>query len=462
MTHPHDPGTPGRTPGMTHPQDPRTPGHTPGMTHPHDPDASGRGTDTTGPHPAVDPAAPATDPAAPASAPGAPGTSTALGAAAVWRRARGFLLAFAMLIATGVALAAFNSGENRGALDPRSADPSGSRAVAELLKERGVTTRVVTRTQDAADAAGPGTTLLVTDPDLLAPRQLSALKAAIDLSGGRTVLVSPGRTSLAALAPGVQARPSGSDELRAPSCALPAARAAGSAETGGQYGYRTGDPKATACYPDDGHATLLLLPARPGGDTVLLGSGRILQNEALASEGNASLALQTLGSHPRLVWYLPSPAEAAASGGEAGDKSLFDLIPAGWSWALLQLFLAAVLAALWRARRLGPLVTENLPVVIRASEATEGRARLYRKAGARDRAATVLRAATRERLAALVGVPHTQAHEPAALAPAVSARLSGEPRDVTALLFGTTPSDDAALVALADHLDALEREVRTS
>ncbi len=74
----------------------------------------------------------------------------------------------------------------------------------------------------------------------------------------------------------------------------------------------------------------------------------------------------------------------------------------------------------------------------------------------------MLRAATRERLAALVGVPHTQAHEPAALAPAVSARLSGEPRDVTALLFGTAPSDDAALVALADHLDALEREVRTS
>ncbi|MGW7441155.1 DUF4350 domain-containing protein [Streptomyces sp. NPDC054849] len=426
------------------------------MTPLQDPAAPGRDSGTTGPHPA---SAPASPPEAPAS----PHTSTALGAAAVWRRARGFLLAFGVLIATGVALAAFNSGENRGALDPRSADRSGSRALAELLKERGVTTRVVTRTQDAADAAGPDTTLLVTDPDLLAPSQRSTLKTAIDLSGGRTVLVSPGRTSLTTLAPGVQTRPSGSDELRAPSCALPAARSAGSAETGGRYGYRTGDPKATACYPDDDHATLLLLPAQAGGDTVLLGSARILENEFLAAEGNASLALQTLGSRPQLVWYLPSPAEAAASGGdEDGDKSLIELIPAGWSWAVLQLFLAAALAALWRARRLGPLVTEKLPVVIRASEATEGRARLYRKAGARDRAATVLRAATRERLAALVGVPHTQAHEPAALAPAVSARLSGEPRDVTALLFGTTPSDDAALVALADHLDALEREVRTS
>ncbi len=78
----------------------------------------------------------------------------------------------------------------------------------------------------------------------------------------------------------------------------------------------------------------------------------------------------------------------------------------------------------------------------------------------------MLRAAARERLAALVGVPPARAHEPAALLPAVSTRLTdGQTdgrRDLTALLFGTTPADDAALVALADHLDALEREVRTS
>ncbi|MFJ3832651.1 DUF4350 domain-containing protein [Streptomyces sp. NPDC090046] len=433
MTAPHGPAPTGRAAGTTRPQEPDAPG------------------------PDRDPTTPAT------TTPATPNTSTALGATAIWRRARGLLLALGMLIATGVALAAFNSGENLGALDPRSADRSGSRAVAELLKERGVTTRVVTRTQEAVDAAGPDTTLLVANPELLSPGQLSELKAAIDLSGGRTVLVTPGRTTLTALAPGVQARRAAPGEVREPACALPAARSAGSAETGGRTGYRTDDPKATACYPDGDHATVLLLPAHAGGDTVLLGSGRILENEHLAAQGNASLALHTLGSRPQLVWYLPSPAEAIESGGAEGeDKSLFELIPAGWSWAVLQLFVAAVLAALWRARRLGPLVTEKLPVAIRASEATEGRARLYRKADARDRAATVLRAATRERLAALVGVPHTRAHDPASLAPAVSARLTGEPRDVTALLFGSTPSDDAALVALADHLDALEREVRTS
>ncbi|MFB7466210.1 DUF4350 domain-containing protein [Streptomyces sp. NPDC056224] len=381
------------------------------------------------------------------------------------RRTLRVLAFLAVLAAGGLALAALDSGTRHGMLDPRSADPSGSRAVAELLKDRGVTTRVVTTAREAADAAGPRTTLLVTDPDVLGTTQRGVIRSAMDLSGGRTVLLAPGGHSLPDLAPGVHTKGDADSDTLAPACTLPAAASAGRAGTGGGLRYTTALPRATACYPTGGHPTLLVLPAAtPGGDTVLLGSGTVLLNESLAEEGNASLALQLLGSRPDLVWYMPSLADSDPATHSGEDENLFDLIPAGWYWALLQLLVAAVLAALWRARRLGPLVTEKLPVVIRASEATEGRARLYRKARARDRAATVLRAATRERLAALVGVPHAQAHDPSALTPGVSARLTGGPqaRDVSGLLFGPTPSDDAALVALADHLDALEREVRTS
>ncbi|GGZ76318.1 hypothetical protein GCM10010371_40200 [Streptomyces subrutilus] len=393
------------------------------------------------------------------------------------RRVRKFLAVLAVLLAGGIVTAALTAGTRHGYLDPRSADPSGSRALAELLQDRGVTTRVVTTAREAAAAAGPGTTLLVTAPDRLGAGRLSALRSATDLAGGRTVLLAPSGPSLPVLAPGVRTSGEARPDVLAPDCALPAALSAGRAATGSGLSYAT-LPGATACYPAGGHPTLLVLPpgttgAGSTGETVLLGSEAFLLNEHLAEQGNASLALQLLGSRPELVWYLPSLADSdpeTAADGE--EQSFFELLPAGWSWALLQLLVAGVLAALWRARRLGPLVTERLPVVVRASEATEGRARLYRKAGARDRAATVLRAATRERLAALLGVPPTRAHDPATLVPAVSARLTPapepqqrpepRPRDVNALLFGTTPSDDAALVALADHLDALEREVRTS
>lgn len=458
------PGTTG--PGTTGPADAR-PGDAPTV-----PATGPAGPGPAGPGPA--PAAwattsPATTAVAPAPGPDGtppPGAPTAVSPRLPQRtRVRNALVVLAVLLAGAVVMAVLNSGSRHGYLDPRSADPSGSRAVAALLKERGVTTRVVTTAREAAAAAGPGTTLLVTAPDVLGAAQRSAVRSAMDLSGGRTVLLAPSDPSLPLLAPGVHARGSARPDVLAPECTLPAATSAGRATTGTGLRY-TSLPGATACYPSGGHPTLLLVPAgRTGGDTVLLGTETPLLNHSLAKEGNASLALQLLGSRPELVWYMPSLADSDPDTAPDGEEqSLLDLVPAGWSWALLQLFVAGVLAALWRARRLGPLVTERLPVVIRASEATEGRARLYRKAGARDRAATVLRAATRERLAALVGVPPTRAHDPASLVSAVSARLTGKAAsgDVTALLFGTTPSDDAALVALADHLDALEREVRTS
>jgi len=43
---------------------------------------------------------------------------------------------------------------------------------------------------------------------------------------------------------------------------------------------------------------------------------------------------------------------------------------------------------------------------------------------------------------------------------AVASRTRRTPPEVAALLYGAAPPDDAALVRLADDLDALEREVR--
>ncbi|GAA2571653.1 MULTISPECIES: DUF4350 domain-containing protein [Streptomyces] len=389
-----------------------------------------------------------------------PSTSASPTARQVWTRARGIVLALVLLIAAAVAIAVVRSDARHGELDPRSADPYGSRAVAELLADRGVDTRVVTTLDEAAAAASPDTTLLVAVPDLLTRTQQTRLHSATADSGGRTVLVSSGSASVERLAPGVIADPATSlDSALSPDCDLPAARRAGTADTGG-IRYTTTHLTADECYPSERLATLLRIPAPSGnGDTVLLGAPDILLNDRLDEHGNASLALQLLGSRPHLVWYLPSLADAPAAS-EEGERDFFDLLPSGWLWGTLQLFIAAALAALWRARRLGPLVPEKLPVAIRASETVEGRARLYRKANARDRAAAALRSTTRTRLAPLVGVPTAQAHAPEALLPALSARLQGDGQSLHALLFGPPPGDDAALISLADRLDALEREVR--
>ncbi|MFJ4851353.1 MULTISPECIES: DUF4350 domain-containing protein [unclassified Streptomyces] len=393
-----------------------------------------------------------------ATTPAPASTSASPTAHQLWSRWRAVLAAGLALVLFGVAYAVLQSGENHHALDPRSPDPAGSRALAQLLGHRGVTTTVVTTTDDAASSAGPDTTLLVTVPDLLTDRQQSRLRKAMTQSGGgRTVLLDPSDASVGVLAPGVHYAGPASVRTRRAGCDLPAAVRAGDADLGGTA-YTTTAEGADRCYRTAaGNPTLLRLPAADGGDIVVLGTHTLLQNENLRDQGNASLALQVLGAHPHLVWYLPSLDDAAAFDG--GRQSFLDLIPDGWSWAFLQLLVAAAFAALWRARRLGPIVAERLPATVRAAEATEGRARLYRRGNARARAAEALRTATRDRLAPLLGIPPSQAHDPGVLASAVAARLDDPAAQPHVTLHGPPPADDAALLRLADDLDALERRI---
>jgi hypothetical protein len=116
-----------------------------------------------------------------------------------------------------------------------------------------------------------------------------------------------------------------------------------------------------------------------------------------------------------------------------------------------------LLVALWKGRRPGPLVAEELPVVVRASETVEGRGRLYRSRRARDRAAAALRTATVQRLLPRLGLG------PGAPAPAVVAtvaqRCGADAGFVSYHLFGPPPATDHDLLQLARALDDIERQV---
>jgi hypothetical protein len=127
---------------------------------------------------------------------------------------------------------------------------------------------------------------------------------------------------------------------------------------------------------------------------------------------------------------------------------------------VLQLCLAVALVALWQVRRIGPLVAEDLPVVVRASEAVEGRGRLYRSRRARDRAAAALRAATLARMLPRLGLG-PNASDPAVVQ-TIAQRVGRDPNELGHWLFGPVPGTDADLVDIARHLDEIERQVRNS
>ncbi|MEV6206074.1 DUF4350 domain-containing protein [Kitasatospora sp. NPDC051914] len=405
----------------------------------------------------------AADPGAPAGT--APGTSLAVPVRRRWRRARWYLLAAAFLLLVGLLVGGLGGSSAWPPLDPRSPDPEGARAAVRLLEREGVTVRTAAGEAELTAALGAAdTTVVLPDPYLLDPALLDRL-AADRGPRSRLVLLAPDDAQLDAFARGVRTStaadglPDYASELSTPpQCSLPEATAAGSAELGGLlYDPAPGD---TGCYPRHNRPTLVLHTDGSGRQTAVLGTDRPLTNQRLAKDGNASLALGLLGSRPHLVWYLPD-YDSTGTPATAGRRSLLDHVPAGWNWAALQLALAAALAAAWRARRLGPVVSEELPVVVRAAETTEGRARLYRRANARGHAADALRRAARHRIAPVLGVPVSAGEpDPAALCAAAAGRIGRPSADLHALLYGEPPTDDAALLRLSDDLDALERQVR--
>ncbi len=345
----------------------------------------------------------------------------------------------------------------------------GTRALADLLAQRGQHVARADSVEAARDAAaGQAATLVVTSPYLLSPGQLRALaRLPGDLlvvepdSAVLSVLSRVARPGHPAAAPGraVTAGPQVSvagaapDGITGPGCTLPAATRAGAARMGGVLMRVTG-AGGWRCYPVGGRPTVVRYAA--GGRLVtLLGSGEPLTNRYLASGGDAALALNLLRGQPRIVWLVPGPPPLPA----AGPKSLLQEIPGQAYLVAVQLLIAAAVTAGWRARRFGPLVSEPLPVVIRASETVEGHGRLYRSRRSRGRAAAVLRAAALHRITVALALP--PAVQPAAACAAIADRTGRDRAEVQAVLFGPDPRDDAALVALGRDIDRLEREVRT-
>jgi hypothetical protein len=331
-----------------------------------------------------------------------------------------------------------------GYLDPASTHGTGARALADILASRG--TRVIRVTNAAAATAAGARLIVVTDPNGLTLEQQGELGD----TSARLLLVAPDEDALLTLAPGVNAvsrLPVGPVQ---PACGLPAATLAGSASLGGTGMQLDPGYPGTRCYPA-GRAAFLISYSR---QLTILGTGAPLENEHLAALGNCALALNLLGRGGEIAWLVPAQPAAAS----AGSGSFWRLVPAGAYLVAAELGVALLLTAAWRARRLGPLVAEPLPVVVRAAETTEGHARLYKASRSRGQAAQALRTAVAGRLARALGLPADAAA--GVIAAEVAARTSLSRDQAQQLLSGPAPATDADLVTLATELDAMEGEVR--
>jgi hypothetical protein len=361
-------------------------------------------------------------------------------------------IGLALLVVGGIggAVSAANQWAQRDALDPDSAGPAGTRAIAEILRDHGVEVRVARDRAAASEALALGpATLVLPDAPALSDEAVTALAgAATDV-----VLIEPRARTLDLLLPGSAPAGVAPDEAVSPDCDVDDAARAGAVAPGGIY---RADDDDSACYPA-GDAFGLVVDTTDRGRIAAVDGRALFTNDRLAENGNAALAANLMGRHPLVVWYVPGLGDTDLTD---TDPSLGELTPPWVSPVIVLLLVAGVAAGIWRGRRFGPLVAERLPVTVRASETTEGRARLYARAGDPLHAADRLRIGVLRRLAALLGLAANAAAPE--IADAAAGRTGRDRRAVRGILIDDIPRSDADLVALSTHLRDLEDAVRTA
>ena len=366
------------------------------------------------------------------------------------RPTRGGVLITLVVVLTVVLLGARGLDSARtAALDPENPRANGARAVAQVLQDLGVDVTVARGRGGLDDAhrdapLDTSTTVVVTSTDELGPSTLNHLD---DVArDAHVVHVNPSRVVAEHLDLAESQRTVSTSRTVRADCAGPYADLDLAVTTATALH----DVAPDGCFRTQ-HGPVL---AEVTSGVTFFGAGQALENGRITDGDNAAVALRLLGGRDRLVWYVPDLTDLDVDEPTGGA-----LLPPWVGPILWLLLLAGLTLAWWRGRRLGPLASEPIPVVVHAAETTIGRGRLLRRGKDRAHAAAVLRARARQRLAEHLHVPPTDLRT---LIIATAERTGRTPDAVAHLLSSDAPAPthDTALVHLGQELTALTEEVR--
>ncbi len=380
-----------------------------------------------------------------------PGPSGPLSGMRAWAPALGLVIA-----ALAIAAVMGPDPDHGPPLDPSSTAPDGAKAVVQTLAALGADVSVLAGAPDASRS----TALLLDDTLLDADRDAISNWVA---AGGTLVIGDP-YSSLNPADLG-RLRPAGpaTAELER-GCAVGALRDVRRVDTGDVIALRA-PPGSTACFARSGTArpsdrggeplateAWLVIVAQGRGTIVALGGPGAFTNARLGRQDNAVLAAALLAPRPgeRVAVIGPRPPGT-------GTRTLTDLVATRVRLALAQLALAFVVVVAWRSRRLGRPVVESQPVELAGSELVVAVGHLMQRARGSARAAEILRQDLRRTLAVRLGLAADAPCDQVADAATAWSGIKAE--RVREVLEGGNPSDEAALVRLAQSVVSIREEV---
>lgn len=291
------------------------------------------------------------------------------------------------LLALAVLAAAWLTGARRTEgppLDPESTATDGARAVVELVDAFG-DARVV----DGVPGPDVGAALVLEDrfgrADAEAVRRWVA-------GGGTLVVADPDST----FTPAVVGTADGVVDV---ACEVPGTDAVTRLDVGA--GFLLAQPEGSTACTVGGGGAVVVSEALGEGRVVSVGGPDVFTNGNLDEADGAVLAVALLVPQDGAASAFVRPAVAVG----AGDEGLVDLVGTPVWAALAQLLVAFLLAATWRARRLGRPVLEPQQVQVESSELTLAVGRMLTRSRRPDRAAAVLRDRARRDLSGPLGLP---------------------------------------------------------
>lgn len=314
--------------------------------------------------------------------------------------------------------------------------PDGAAAYAELLRRND---RPVLQLRDRLEKVtlDPRSTVVVLDPGPSMSRDDGrALESFVD-AGGRAVV---GGDPSGWLGNVVERPPDWKPEAgrRAKAVGVPGVRAV---RTAGEGAWVEADGRVVVTAAGDP----IVVERRLGrGALILVADPSPLQNRLLGEADNAALGLQLAGDRPVVF------AESVHGYGTASGLAA---IPARWWWVLGGLFLAAVVLAFSRLRRLGPPEVPWRELPPARVEFAEALATQLAKARPRGDGVRTARRIARTRLERLLALP------PGSSDAELRARAVTKAFDVEAVeaVLGDGLAD-ADLLAVGRALHAVERE----
>ncbi len=390
-------------------------------------------------------------------------------------RALPWILGVVALVVVAVVAGRPGRGSDGTYFDPASTSPSGARGLVVLLESFGA------EVDTTSNLPSADTDVAFMFADVIAEADHGVVDDWV-ANGGVLVVADPYSTWSAPLASGTGGsafalRPS---EVLRGECDIASLRQLRRVEPGG-YSETfdvSDDPlgDASSCFtrsdlgPLDGAFVVEEVHGR--GRVVSVGGPLVFVNEWLDQADNAALATGLLLT-PSPASELDGQADDSADdqaaepvdvailqyGGTGidGDRALTDALGTGAKVALVQLSLAFLAYAWFRARRVGRPIVETQPVALAGSELVSAVGQLLHQSDDPDRSARALRADLRRRLGERFGLG---SHAPPDVIAAVVADRTGIDRDHLSTIVGSRPvTTDRELVQLAADIDDLRKEI---